>query len=153
MPAVSVTLSYWILLVACVSVFLGLREIAVQRAEREVVDALYQDWGEVAYYTFHLTWDSPSDFTFAALGQRDTSPWKHHIRALALAYEQRVRGFHAAHPPPFLAGQIEQTTIPATDVQDRDVENQCYQVNEIHVSGESYRSIRDLVWSELRDGV
>ena len=83
------------LLVACVSVFLGQREIAAQRAElnalieidradREVVDTLYQDWGSVAYYTFHLTWDSPSDFAFAALGQRDTSPWKHQIRALAL---------------------------------------------------------------------
>ena len=66
------------LLVACVSVFLGQREIAAQRAElnaliesdraeREVVDTLYQDGGEGAYYTFHLTWDSPSDFACAAL--------------------------------------------------------------------------------------
>ena len=104
------------LLVACVSVFLGLREIAAQRAElnelieidhaeREVVDALYQDWGEVAYYTFHLTWDSPSDFAFAALGQRDTSPWKHHIRALAL--EGQIYETDAENPDFALIGRFD----------------------------------------------
>ena len=104
------------LLVACVSVFLGLREIAAQRAElvelieidraeREVVDALYQDWGEVAYYTFHLTWDSPSDFAFAALGQRDTSPWKHQIRALAL--EGQIYETDAENPDFALIGRFD----------------------------------------------
>ena len=104
------------LLVACVSVFLGLRDIAAQRtelnglieidrAEREVVDALYQDWGEVAYYTFHLTWDSPSDFAFAALGQRDTSPWKHQIRALAL--EGQIYETDAENPDFALIGRFD----------------------------------------------
>ena len=81
--------------VAVVSVFLGLREIGSQRTELndliaadrlepEVLMGRYQDWGEVAYYTFHLTYAPPSEFAFAAQGQRDTSPWKHNIRALAL---------------------------------------------------------------------
>ena len=104
------------LLVACVSVFLGLREIAAQRAElselieidraeRQVVDALYQDWGYVAYYTFHLTWDSPSDSAFAALGQRDTSPWKHQIRALAL--EGQIYETDAGNPDFALIGRFD----------------------------------------------
>ena len=104
------------LLVACVSVFLGQREIAAQRAElnalieidraeREVVDTLYQDWGEVAYYTFHLTWDSPSEFAFAALGQRDTSPWKHQIRALAL--EGQIYETDAENPDFALIGRFD----------------------------------------------
>ncbi len=82
-------------LVAGTAVLLGLREVATEhsvlneliesdREEREVVKALYRDWGDAAYYTFHLTYDAPSDFAFAALGQRDTLPWKHRIRALAL---------------------------------------------------------------------
>ena len=82
-------------LVAGLSVILGLHEVSAQRvdlneliesdrAEREVLMGQYRDWGNAAYYTFHLTYDSPSDFAFAALGQRDTSPWKHSIRALAL---------------------------------------------------------------------
>ena len=104
------------LLVACVSVILGLREIASQRAvlndlieidyaEREVLDTLYQDWGDVAYYTFHLTWDSPSDFAFAALGQRDTSPWKHQIRALAL--EGQIYETDAENPDFALIGRFD----------------------------------------------
>ena len=103
-------------LVAALSVVLGLREIASQRAvlnelieidrvEREVVDTLYQDWGDVAYYTFHLTWDSPSDFAFAALGQRDTSPWKHHIRALAL--EGQIYETDADNPDFALIGRFD----------------------------------------------
>ena len=42
------------------------------------------DWGGAAYYAFHLTYEPPSDFAFAAMGQRDTSPWKHRIKMLAL---------------------------------------------------------------------
>jgi ABC-2 type transport system permease protein len=51
------------------------------------------DWGSAAYYSFHLTYDSPSDFAFAAQGQRDYAPWKHRIRMLALEgqiYEQDI---------------------------------------------------------------
>ena len=104
------------LLVAALSVLLGLREVAAQRtalneliaadrAERAVVDGLYQDWGEAAYYTFHLTYDWPSDFAFAALGQRDTSPWKHQIRALAL--EGQIYETDADNPDFALIGRFD----------------------------------------------
>ena len=42
------------------------------------------DPGEAAYYTFHATWDSPSNLAFAALGQRDVAPYVLRVRALAL---------------------------------------------------------------------
>ena len=103
-------------LVAGVSVLLGLREVAMQRAvlnelieidrlEREVAMAQYRDWGEAAYYTFHLTHDSPSDFAFAALGRRDTSPWKHSIRALAL--EGQIYETDADNPDFALIGRFD----------------------------------------------
>ncbi len=43
-----------------------------------------EDWGGAAYYAFHLAYAPPSEFAFAALGQRDSSPWKHRVRMLAL---------------------------------------------------------------------
>ena len=103
-------------LVATLSVVLGLREIASQRTvlnelieidrvEREVVEELYRTWGDAAYYTFHLTYDSPSDFAFAALGQRDTSPWKHNIRALAL--EGQIYETDAENPDFALIGRFD----------------------------------------------
>ena len=103
-------------LVAGLSVFLGLREVSAQRtvlnelieidrAEREVLNDLYTDWGSVAYYTFHLTYDSPPDFAFAALGQRDTSPWKHRIRALAL--EGQIYETDADNPDFALIGRLD----------------------------------------------
>ena len=77
------------------AVTLGMNEISQQRAEiaklkkldeieRSVVLGEQSDWGSAAYYTFHITYDPPSDFAFAAIGQRDVSPWKHRIRMLAL---------------------------------------------------------------------
>ena len=104
------------LFIAVVSVFLGLREISSQRTElnnliaadrleREAVTGLYQDWGEVAYYTFHLTYAPPSEFAFAAQGQRDTSPWKHHIRALAL--EGQIYETDAENPDFALIGRLD----------------------------------------------
>jgi ABC-2 type transport system permease protein len=42
------------------------------------------DWGGAAYAAFHLTYAPPSDLAFAALGQRDTAPWLHRVRMLAL---------------------------------------------------------------------
>ena len=102
--------------VAAVSVSLGMREIATQRAvldelieidhmEREVVEESYRTWGEAAYYTFHLTYDRPSDFAFSALGQRDTSPWKHNIRALAL--EGQIYETDAENPDFALIGRFD----------------------------------------------
>ncbi len=103
-------------LVAGASVFLGLREVAAQRtvldelieidrADREVVTGLQQDWGSAAYYTFHLTYEPPPDFAFAALGQRDTSPWKHRIRALAL--EGQIYETDADNPDFALIGRLD----------------------------------------------
>ena len=77
------------------AVTLGMSEISQQRSElaelykfdkieRDVALSDQTDWGSAAYYTFHLTSDPPSDFAFAAIGQRDVSPWKHRIRMLAL---------------------------------------------------------------------
>ncbi len=102
--------------IAVVSVFLGLREVSSQRAEldglieadhreREVLMDLYQDWGDVAYYTFHLTYDPPSEFAFAAQGRRDTSPWKHNIRALAL--EGQIYETDAENPDFALVGRLD----------------------------------------------
>jgi len=104
------------LLVAGVSVALGLREIASQHAvldelrasdqvERDVVIGLYRDWGDAAYYTFHLTYDPPADFAFAALGQRDISPWKHNIRTLAL--EGQIYETDAQNPDFALIGRFD----------------------------------------------
>jgi len=103
-------------LVAVVAVLLGLREVATQRqvleeliaadqAERQVVTGLYQTWGDAAYYTFHLTYDAPSDFAFAALGQRDVSPWKHHVRMLAL--EGQIYETDADNPDFALIGRFD----------------------------------------------
>jgi ABC-2 type transport system permease protein len=44
----------------------------------------HEEWGSAAYYAFHFTYAPPSDFAFAAMGQRDSSPWKHRVRMLAL---------------------------------------------------------------------
>lgn len=59
-----------------------LRESDQQDRQAEL--SKVKDWGSAAYYSFHLTYDAPSDFAFAALGQRDFQPWKHRIRMLAL---------------------------------------------------------------------
>lgn len=57
-----------------------------QHDERDRQDALakHSDYGSIAYYSFHLTYLPPSPLAFAAMGQRDTLPWKHRIRMLAL---------------------------------------------------------------------
>ena len=73
----------------------GIAEVRAQRAiiaelivedarDRENALAGQEDWGGAAYAAFHLTYAPPSDFAFAALGQRDTAPWLHRVRMLAL---------------------------------------------------------------------
>jgi ABC-2 type transport system permease protein len=42
------------------------------------------DAGSAAYYTFHTTWDAPSALAFAAIGQRDVTPYILRVRALGL---------------------------------------------------------------------
>ena len=73
----------------------GIAEVREQRATiaalleedaKDRADAIsrHESWGDAAYVAFHLTYAPPSDFAFAALGQRDTAPWLHRVRMLAL---------------------------------------------------------------------
>lgn len=98
------------------AVTLGLHEVNQQRAEIAELKQLDQverkaalhhqsDWGSAAYYTFHLVYDPPSKFTFAALGQRDVSPWKHRIRLLAL--EGQIYETDANNPDFALTGRFD----------------------------------------------
>ena len=98
------------------AVTLGLNEIDQQRTEiseliqldqieREVTLSEQADWGSAAYYTFHITYDPPSDFAFAAIGQRDVSPWKHRIRMLAL--EGQIYETDANNPDFALIGRFD----------------------------------------------
>ncbi len=88
----------WIVLAFLLSVAaagFGIAEVREQRATiasllaedaKDRANALegQEDWGGAAYAAFHLTYAPPSDFAFAALGQRDTAPWLHRVRMLAL---------------------------------------------------------------------
>lgn len=98
------------------AVSLGLNEVRQQRAEiselqqldqieREAALSGQSDWGSAAYYTFHLTYDPPSDFAFAAMGQRDVNPWKHRIRMLAL--EGQIYETDANNPDFALIGRFD----------------------------------------------
>ncbi len=102
------------------SVVLGLVEIRQQRieiaelkqldqVEREVVLSEQSDWGSAAYYTFHLTYDPPSEFAYAALGHRDISPWKHRVRMLAL--EGQIYETDANNPDFALIGRFDFTFV------------------------------------------
>ncbi len=98
------------------AVSLGLNEVSQQnaeiaelkqldRAERRTNLAAQADWGSAAYYTFHITYDPPSDFAYAAIGQRDVSPWKHRIRMLAL--EGQIYETDANNPDFALVGRFD----------------------------------------------
>lgn len=92
------------LVLSFTAIALGMLEVAKQRAtlntliqadqqERETQLTTMKDWGSTAYYTFHLTYEAPTNFAFAALGLRDSQPWQHRIRMLALEgqiYERDV---------------------------------------------------------------
>ena len=104
------------LLLAVVSVAGGLAEVDEQRQtiarliegdreDRRNVQAQYPDWGAAAYYSFHLTFDAPSRFAFAALGTRDREPWKHRVRMLAL--EGQIYERDAGNPVLALTGRFD----------------------------------------------
>lgn len=109
----------WIVVVFCLSsltVWSGMTEVQSQRdaisrvLELDKQDRLAEfakqgDWGAAAYYSFHFTYDSPSDFAFAAIGQRDTLPWKHRIRMLAL--EGQIYEQDAGNPELALIGRFD----------------------------------------------
>jgi ABC-2 type transport system permease protein len=109
----------WWLVVLCLSVLAvsaGLSEIRQQqatiarlveadRADRLNVLKTQKDWGGAAYYSFHLTFDPPSAFAFAALGRRDDAAWKHRVRMLAL--EGQIHERDAGHPVLALIGRFD----------------------------------------------
>ncbi|MCH9650311.1 MAG: DUF3526 domain-containing protein [Deltaproteobacteria bacterium] len=115
------------LLIGCaaagLAVVFGLTEIAAQRdmierlkaadeIERAVTtEGHREDWGSAAYYTFHLTYDPPEEFAFAALGLRDASPWKHRVRMLAL--EGQIHESDAANPDFALTGRFDFAFVAA----------------------------------------
>lgn len=89
---------FWLALafvLSLVAVSFGISEVSEQRGtiaqliEEDAADRAsalqgHEDWGSAAYYAFHFTYAPPSEFAFAAMGQRDSSPWKHRVRMLAL---------------------------------------------------------------------
>ncbi|MEM6775733.1 MAG: DUF3526 domain-containing protein [Pseudomonadota bacterium] len=112
-------LLFWlglVLLLGGLAVAGGITEVAQQRGSIERLlagdredrlDALarHEDWGSAAYYSFHLTYDPPSHFAFAALGRRDREPWKHRIRMLAL--EGQIYEHDAGNPELALTGRFD----------------------------------------------
>lgn len=109
----------WLLLVlglSTLSVFSGLEQvdrqqttiqqlIAQDQQERAAALNKVKDWGSAAYYSFHLTYDPPSDFAYAALGDRDNQPWKHRVRMLAL--EGQIYERDVANPSVALIGRFD----------------------------------------------
>ena len=81
------------------------RLVEADRADRAAVLTTQSDWGGAAYYSFHLTYDAPSDFAFAALGRRDDAAWKHRVRMLAL--EGQIHERDAGHPVLALVGRFD----------------------------------------------
>ena len=109
----------WLLLALGFSVAgvgLGMNEVNQQHAEiveliqldqfeRKATLSEQSDWGSAAYYAFYLTYDPPSDFAYAAIGQRDVNPWKHRIRMLAL--EGQIYETDANNPDFALIGRFD----------------------------------------------
>ncbi|MEX0738579.1 MAG: DUF3526 domain-containing protein [Pseudohongiella sp.] len=76
----------------------------------EVFDAA-TDYGGAAYSGFSLTYDSPSDAAFLAIGQRDISPWMLRVRALAL--EGQIHESDNFNPELSLAGRFDYAFVIA----------------------------------------
>ncbi|MEM8768238.1 MAG: DUF3526 domain-containing protein [Pseudomonadota bacterium] len=111
-------LALLVFVAACASftVWSGLEEIDQQRAtidhllsedriDREAVLEGQSDYGGAAYYSFHLTYDAPSDGAFLAFGQRDDHSWKHRIRMLAL--EGQIYESDAGNPALAINGTFD----------------------------------------------
>lgn len=109
----------WIAVILCfsaVSVWTGMAEVEYQRdtierlveidrQDRYAEFTKQKDWGSAAYYSFHFTYDPPSDFAFAAMGQRDSTAWKHRLRMLAL--EGQIYEHDAGNPELALIGRFD----------------------------------------------
>lgn len=109
----------WIVAVLCFSSFAVWSGLIEVRQQRETIAFLLDadqkdrsaeftrqgDWGSAAYYSFHLTYDPPSDFAFAAMGQRDRASWKHRLRMLAL--EGQIYEHDPGNPELALTGRFD----------------------------------------------
>jgi ABC-2 type transport system permease protein len=111
-----------LLALAATSVGLGLAEVARQEAaierfrtldaeDRAAALAATSDWGGAAYAAFHATWDPPAPLAFAALGQRDVSPWMLRVRMLAL--EGQIHEADTGNPELALAGRFDLSFVAA----------------------------------------
>lgn len=87
------------------------RMLEADRADRATVLQAQKDWGGAAYYSFHFTFDPPSDLAFAALGRRDDTAWKHRVRMLAL--EGQIHERDAGHPVLALTGRFDFAFVAA----------------------------------------
>jgi len=87
------------------------RLLTADRADRAAQLAQQSEWGSAAYYASHLTYDAPSALAFAALGERDTMPWKHRIRMLAL--EGQIHEADVANPELALVGRFDLAFVAA----------------------------------------
>lgn len=105
-----------VLCLAALAVSAGLAEVRQQKAtlarlveadqaDRMAVLKSQKDWGSAAYHGFHLTFEPPSDFAFAALGRRDDTAWMHRVRMLAL--EGQIHERDAGHPALALVGRFD----------------------------------------------
>ena len=120
LPVLWLTLA---LLLSAAATGFGIAAVREQRATiaalleedaKDRADALagQEDWGGAAYAAFHLTYAPPSDFAFAAIGQRDTAPWLHLVRMLAL--EGQIHEADTANADFGLIGRFDFAFLAAT---------------------------------------
>lgn len=109
-------------LLAALAVGSGLREVHAQRDTIARLGELQQkdlaalasryaggDAGYAAYYTFHATWDPPSDAAFLALGLRDVAP--HALRVRALGLQAQLYEGETFNPELALTGRCDYSFV------------------------------------------
>lgn len=109
-------------LLAALAVGSGLREVHAQRGTIARLGELQQkdlaalaaryaggDAGYAAYYTFHATWDPPSDAAFLALGLRDVAP--HALRVRALGLQAQLYEGETFNPELALTGRFDYSFV------------------------------------------
>lgn len=111
-----------LLILSAVSVTLGLNYVTTEREqiaeliqmnaeERAYKRTLAIDYGGAAYDAFHAAWNEPSEFAFAAVGQRDLNPTMMRIRALAL--EGQIYETDSINPELALSGRFDFAFVAA----------------------------------------
>lgn len=111
-----------LLALSAISVALGLNYVATERQEiaelieMDTEERAYKrtqayDYGGAAYDAFHAAWNEPSNFAFAAIGQRDLNPTMMRIRALAL--EGQIYETDSVNPELALTGRFDFAFVAA----------------------------------------